>query len=92
MDDGAVIPATEGIADVRERHAGVLPAEIHGKLTGQCDVRRAALAAHVRNAHIEMLGHAALNLVDGDRFFRLLLENIPQKILDHIARYFTIAQ
>jgi hypothetical protein len=92
MDDGAVIPAAERIADIGERHAGVLAAEIHGKLTGQGDIGWAAFAAHVRDANIEMLGHTALDLVDRDRFFGLLLKNIAQKILDNIARDLSIAQ
>jgi hypothetical protein len=92
VDDGAVIPATEGIADVREWHAGVLPTQIHGKLTGQGYIRRAALAAHICDADIEMLGYAALDLVDRYRLLGLFLKNIAQEVLYDVACDLAIAE
>jgi hypothetical protein len=92
VDNGSVIPAAKGVADVRERHARVLTAEIHGKLAGQRDVRRAPLAAHIRNAHIEMLRHTALDLVDCDGFLGLFLEDVAQEVFNHIACDLPIAQ
>ena len=43
---------------------------------------RPALARHVGKAHVEMLGHAALDLVDRDRAARFLLQDVLEQVLD----------
>src|SRR5260221_8778511 len=76
VQDSAVITAAKRFADFVERGLRQHTREVHGDLPWESDVRRAALAGHVREPHVEMLRHAALELVDGNRPARLLAEAV----------------
>ena len=92
VQDGAVIASAKRLADFVERSLGQFAREIHRDLPRESDVGRAALAGHVGEAHIEMLGHAPLNLLDGDRAPRFLLQNILEQMLDHFLRQLFAAE
>ena len=72
----AVIASPECIANFVQGRLGKLAREIHRHLPREGDAGRAPLACHVRDAHIEMFGHAALNLFDRDGMASFLLQNI----------------
>ena len=84
VDDGSVIFAAKGVSDIAERRACMLAREEHGDLAREGDVGLTTLAGHICQPDVEVLGHAALDRIDGDGLSRLLLENVPQKILNRL--------
>jgi hypothetical protein len=66
MQHGAVIAASKCITNFVQRRLGKLAREIHRHLPRKCDAGWAPLACHIGYAHIEMFGHAPLNLFDCD--------------------------
>jgi hypothetical protein len=76
VDHGAVVFSAKCVADIHEGGIGVLPREIHGDLARERDVRWASFARHVREAHIEMLRDAALDLIDRNGLASLFLKNV----------------
>ena len=85
MNDGAMVLTAKCVTNVAEGAIGQLPREEHGYLPGKRDVCGTSLASHVREAHIEMLGNLALNLLYGDRSPSLLLKYIPQQVFNNLA-------
>ena len=55
-------------------------------MAGERDVFRAALARHIGDAHVEMLGHALLDVVNAHAAARLLLQEILQQHLHALLR------
>ena len=88
----AVIATAECVADFVERCLGQLARQIHRDLAREGDVGRPSLARHVREAHIEMLRHASLDLFDRDGVPRFLLQNILEQMLDDFLRQFLTAE
>ncbi len=82
VEDGAVVAAAEGVADFAEGGFGELAGEVHGDLAGEGDVGGAAFAGHVREADVEVLGDAGLDLIDGDGAARFLLEEVLEQVLE----------
>src|SRR5438874_548405 len=76
MDDGPVIASAEGFADLLERGLDELTRKVHGDLARHGNVRRAAMAGHVREADVEMLGDDLLNPVNGDSLRVRLFDNV----------------
>ena len=82
MQDGPVITSAKGFADLVQRCLGQFARQIHRNLPRESDVGRAPLARHVGQAHVEMFGHAALNLFDRNRITRFLLQNVFEHVLN----------
>ena len=78
MQDGAVITAAESFPDGVEGTLGHVASQVHGNLAWESDAFGAALAGHIGEAKIEMLGDLFLDLIDRDDLFRFLLQYIPQ--------------
>src|SRR5438128_880139 len=64
VDDGAVVAAAEGLADLLERMAGKLAAKVHGDLPGEVDGIGPALARHIRMADLVVVGDTLLDALD----------------------------
>src|SRR5579862_8748865 len=64
MEDGAVIAAAKRLTNRIEGALRQLAGEEHGNLAGESDILRAALAGHVGQADVEMLGHLLLDRLD----------------------------
>jgi len=92
VDDGAVVFAAEGVADVVQRGFREFAGEVHGDLAREGDIGRAALARHVGEADVVVLGDLALDLVDGDGFAGLLLEDVAEEVLDDVLGDFAVAE
>src|SRR5260370_37066113 len=58
---GAMIAPAKSLADVVEGSVGHSARKEHGDLARERDALRAALAGHVRQANVEMLGHFLLD-------------------------------
>jgi hypothetical protein len=74
VDNGSVVLASEGVSDIAERAVGQLAREKHRHLPREGDVSWTSLARHIGETDVKMLGHLALNLLDGDRTASLLLK------------------
>jgi len=82
VHDSPVVAAAEGITDLAQRALGVLAGEEHGHLAREGDALGPALALHVRQADVVVLGHPALDLLDGEVSTPLLLEDLAEQALD----------
>src|SRR5438128_9211509 len=76
VQHGAVIAPAKGLADFIQRRLGELARQIHRHLPRKGDAGRTPLACHIGHAHVEMFGHAPLNLLDRNGMPSLLLQNI----------------
>src|SRR4051812_9135850 len=92
MKNRAVIASAKRFADFAERSLGQFAGEVHRHLAGISDVGRTALACHIREPYVVMLGDAPLDLLDGDRPPRLLLQNVLQQVLDLLNRRLVAAE
>ena len=87
-----MIAPAESVSDFVERCLCQLAREIHRHLPRESDVGGPPLARHVREPNVEVLGHAPLDLFDGDGVPRFFLQNIFQKMLDHFVRQLLSAE
>jgi hypothetical protein len=78
MENRAVIPAAERIADLVQRRLRMPAGQVHGHLPRERDVSRTSLTGHIRQTDIEMLSHFPLNLIDRDDLFGFFLEDVPK--------------
>ena len=79
VDNGAVVAATERVADLLKGVLGERAGDIHRDLAGNGDVVGPALAGHVAVADLEVIGHALLDRLDGKDGLRLLHEHVVQE-------------
>jgi hypothetical protein len=87
VEDGAVVASAKGFADFREGGFGELARKVHGDLTGEGDVLRAALAGHIGDADVEVLGDFALDEIDGDGAAAFLVKDVLEEMLDGVGRW-----
>ena len=66
VQDGGVVLAAEGAADLGERGVGELAGEVHRDLAGEGDGLGAVLGPHVGELDAEELGRLPLDVLDGD--------------------------
>ena len=85
VDDGPVILAAEGVPDLDQGRGGHLAGEVHGDLAGLGDAGLTALAGHVGQSDVEVLGYLLLDLVDGDGFAGLFLKDVAEEVLQGIV-------
>ena len=82
VEHGAMVPPAERVANFAEGSFRQFAREVHGDLPWKRDVLRAAFAGHIREANVEVLGDAALDLVNGDGAARLLVEDVLEELLE----------
>ena len=63
---GGVVLAAELAADLGQRRLGELFGQVHGDLARHDDLARVVLLLELGDAHSELLGHRALDGLDGD--------------------------
>ena len=86
VEDGAVVAATEGVADFAERHFGQFAGEEHGDLAREGDAVWASFAGHVGETNVEVFCHAFLDLLHADGAARFFLQEIFEQNLDAFLR------
>jgi hypothetical protein len=82
VDHSAMIPPPEGIPDFHQGAARQSPTQIHGDLPRHCNARWPTAARHVRESHVELLGHEALDGIDGHLPAVFLTKQVPQQMLN----------
>jgi len=82
--DGVIAPA-EGIADLRQTVAGALLDARHGNLPRARHRAAAALGQQVRQAHLAVVRHGLLGVLDGDEL-RLQRQQVAQRFLGELQR------
>ena len=81
VQHGPVVASAKGFADGIEGAFRHVSGQVHGNLPGKGDVLWSALARHVGQAEIEMLGHLFLNDVDANAKAAFLVQDFPQEAL-----------
>ncbi len=90
VEHRAVIPTAKGFTDSAEGGVGHMPGEEHGDLARKGDMFRAALAGHICQPNIEVVGDAFLYELDGDRVATFFMEDFTEQFLhDFLGKRFS---
>src|ERR1051325_4498156 len=79
VENSAVITATESIPDGGKRGLSHLTGEEHRDLARERDAFRTALARHVGQTNVEMLGNSLLDEFDADGMAALFVEDLAEQ-------------
>src|SRR5205814_6206240 len=91
VQDGRVILATEGAADLGQRRVRELAGEIHRDLARESHGLRAILRLEIGELDTVGLAHLALNLLDADDLLFLAPE-LTEHLLRQIDRHLTAGE